>query len=65
MASFSAYTHRDLRDCTPRQLIALLQQAGRVRQRRFRLAVAAATRARWLAQDKDAARELALLERED
>lgn len=65
MDAFQAYTHRDLQACTPRQLIALLQQAGRIRQRRFRLGIAAATRARWLAQAEDGANELARLERED
>lgn len=46
MAAFGGYTHESLpRLCTPRQLIALLQQAKRERRRRHRLATAAAIRA--------------------
>lgn len=42
---FGGYTHCNLPHCTPRQLIALLQQARRERRRRHRLATAAAIRA--------------------
>lgn len=59
------YDHTALRACTPRQLIALLQQATRVRARRHRLSIAAATHARWLAHSEQGPNEVARLEREN